>query len=326
MIVDTAYRDLSSHQPFRASLHNHTFKDGAPTARPSVALGVYRQCDIPIVAITEHDRRIHPNRDITAGIVPWTDTHWEHGYADSVLLPGFEASFPDDHVNVVGIHYLDVAATPCTRYGTVAGDPGDPGYVTEMQDRGAITVLNHPAAWNEDPDHVLDDRNLRHCDGIEIYNGSRCGSADRAVATPLWDACLARGARFLGLANPDNHRYDYTRTDRPTNGWNVLFLEELTQSAVLDALRQGRFYATSGLEVDAIAVEDETITVTASAADVIRFIGDGGRVLGRVTGGQASYAMTGDEGYVRVECETDTLPHPESDVPMQAWLQPVFLS
>lgn len=324
MPVESSYRGMGEPTPYRASLHNHTFKDGAPTARPSVALGMYRQCGIPVVAITEHDRRIHTDRDITAGNVPWTDEHWAHDYEDGVLLRGFEASFPDDHVNVLGVDYFDVAEDPCTRTGTVHGEPGDPGYVAGMQDRDAVVVLNHPAAWNDAPEHVLGDENLSTCDGIEIYNGSRCADADRAVATPLWDACLSRGERFWGLANSDNHRYDFTRTGRPTNGWNVLYLEELTPDGVLAALRSGRFYASSGLEVDEITVDDESYAVTAAAADTIRFIGDGGEVLETASGGTARYPFTGSETYVRVECEADSLPHPDSDVPVRAWLQPAF--
>ncbi len=326
MSVESSYRDLEQTTAYRASLHNHTFKDGAPTARPSVALGVYRQCGIPVVAITEHDRRIHTDRDITAGNVPWTDEHWTHDYEDGVLLRGFEASFPDDHVNVLGVDYFDVAEDPCSRTGTIVGEPGDPGYVSGMHDRGAVIILNHPAAWNDAPDHVLTDDNLRQCDGIEIYNGSRCSDADRAVATPLWDACLTRGERFWGLANSDNHRYDFTETARPTNGWNVLFLDELTPRAVLDALRSGTFYASSGLEVDEISVDDKAYTVTAAAAETIRFIGDDGAILATAAGGTASYAFSGEESYVRVECEADSRPHPASDVPVRAWLQPVFVS
>ncbi len=325
MDLTTGYRDLNVYESHRAGLHNHTFKGGVPTATPAVAMSVFRLCDISIVAITEHDRRIHTSRDITDGIVPWEDEHWEHEYDNTLLLPGYEASFPDDHVNILGVHYLDVAEEPCTRYGTVYGEPGDAGYVRNLQDRGAFVVLNHPAKWNDEPEHVLEDESLRRIDGIEIYNGNRCTAIDRGLATPLWDACLSAGERYWGLANSDNHRYDFTRTARPTNGWNVVWVSELTQDALFEALEAGRFYATNGLEVDDISVRNETIWIEAVDAKRITFIGDGGSLLEEVAGPSASYAPTGEEGYVRIEVEGDGKPHPDSAVPLQAWLQPIFV-
>jgi hypothetical protein len=187
--------------------------------------------------------------------------------------------------------------------------------------RGAFTVLNHPARWNDDPEHVVNDANLSLCDGLEVYSGARVSKgAEGAVAAPLWEACLGYGLRFFALGSSDCHTYDFAAPSRPTNGWTVLWLEELTQAAVFAALRAGRFYASSGLEVDEICVEGGCIRVEASQAERIRFTHSFRwklrKLLSEAAGSAASYEPRASDGYVRVEVDGKGTPSPGAGVPI----------
>lgn len=299
----------------RASLHNHTFKR-RPTASPVAALGLYRLCGIPVVAITDHDRRMPLNGDPPKeGQVPWLLEDFEHNYDDAVLMRGVEASFPGNHVNVLG----------CAPEALTL-KPGTPGYVQAAHELGAYTVLNHPAKWNDEPAHVLDDENLAHCRGIEIYNGGRSsGGFETAEATALWDHWLAAGHRPWALANSDCHMYDFTIASHPTNGYNVLWLDEISEKAVLEALHRGRFYASNGLEIERVTQRDGEIAIEAPDADRIRFIGAEGRVLHEAAGPAATYAPRGDEKYVRIEAHTDRPAYPGAAVTARAWCQPTWI-
>lgn len=310
MRIINPYEDLTSMQSYKASFHNHTMSRGRITAAPYVAAGIYRLCGINIVAITDHDRRLGPDEDQ----VSWCEEEWQHSYEDLLLIHGFEASFPADHVNVLGCWPHDVPLTPEM-----------PGFVETAHKEGAFSILNHPAKWNATPDHVTDDPNLSRCKAIEIYNGARLGRGkDRALATPLWDACLSHGLKIWAVAGSDCHRYDFSIPGNPNNGWNVLWLPELTVQEVFNALAVGRFYASSGLEIDEVSMRNESLYVRASKAACMRFIGNDGVTLKETQGTEASYTPQ-NTGYIRVELDGLDPPFPGADTPMQAWLQPIWV-
>ncbi len=307
------YCELAGRQ-YKASFHNHTFKSGMVTAAPSVVVGIYRLCGVQVVAVTEHDRRLGEG-GIAAGNVMWREQDWKNPYDDALLIKGFEASFPKDHVLILGCMPWDLPLTA-----------KEPGFIAAAHERGAYVVLGHPARWNDTPEHVLDDSELRQCDGLEVYSGARViQGAEGSVADRLWDACLRAGLKFFGLGSSDCHTYDFTAPQRPTNGWTVLWLHELTEEAVFAALRAGHFYASSGLEVDEIRIQDESITVEAAQAERIRFIGAGGKLLKEVAGSKGTYRPQISDLYVRVELDGPGTPFPGSGVPTQAWLQPVWI-
>jgi hypothetical protein len=88
---------------------------------------------------------------------------------------------------------------------------------------------------------------------------------------------------------------------------------------ISEALDRGDFYASTGVELAEYAVDPARIAVkvkpTAWSKYRIQFIGSAGRVLSEVGEPSASYAVKGDEGYVRVKVlESNGL---------MAWTQPV---
>jgi hypothetical protein len=128
-----------------------------------------------------------------------------------------------------------------------------------------------------------------------------------------------------GFANDDCHSFDPAGADSPFNGFNVAWTRDLTREAVLEALREGRFYASSGIVVDHIDVTASTLRVRAKAATYIRVIGRGGRELASADAGELTYELDGSERWLRVELQNDTRVVPEKTYTQQAWLQPIFV-
>jgi hypothetical protein len=83
--------------------------------------------------------------------------------------------------------------------------------------------------------------------------------------------------------------------------------ERLDEVSVLDALRRGHFYSSSGPEIKHLELQDGVVQVRCSPVDAIHFIAQTGHGL-RVydAGGKqltaATYTPTGKERYLRVEC------------------------
>jgi hypothetical protein len=134
-----------------------------------------------------------------------------------------------------------------------------------------------------------------------------------ALALDRWDRLLSAGRQVWGYAHDDSHRpSDIGR------GWNVVQALDRSVEGICEALRHGRFYASTGVEITRIEVAGNTISVTAPNAQRIRFLGGWGRELDYVDAGQAAYTATGQEdGYVRVECYGEGV--------RAAWTQPFFL-
>jgi hypothetical protein len=101
----------------------------------------------------------------------------------------------------------------------------------------------------------------------------------------------------------------------------------LEPDAIINALRRGDFYASTGITLEDYTVAPGAIAVkirqstrlngwTPDARFLTRFIGEGGRVLAEVAGLEPKYVFRGNEIYVRAAI-TDSNGR-------RAWTQPVF--
>ncbi len=121
-----------------------------------------------------------------------------------------------------------------------------------------------------------------------------------------WDAALSAGRLVWGVCADDSHKPRQVRA-----GWIRLAPRERTAAAVVDAIREGRFYGVfsrhrepvGALESCALSEEGELTVRVTPPADAIRFVGQGGRTLAEVSGGLAEgrYRLAPEDSYVRVE-------------------------
>jgi hypothetical protein len=102
----------------------------------------------------------------------------------------------------------------------------------------------------------------------------------------------------------------------------VVRAERLEAKALLAALERGDFYASTGVELSDYQADAKAVTVTVKPNTYskyrIQFIGNGGKLLQESLASPATYAIRGDEGYVRARIV-------ESNG-MMAWTQPVRVS
>lgn len=203
---------------------------------------------------------------------------------------------------------------------------------------------------------------------FEVYNGHptvyNSGDKHRASAERIWDIVLTQRITELklplmyGLGTDDGHNYHKipSRASEPGRGWVMVLASELTPAALIDAMERGRFYASSGVQLDRVTTSSERIDIRVQPEDgveyAIDFIGtrrgfnpasepvaddegkpivttrrysdDIGRVLHSVKGTGAAYEFTPDDLYVRARI-TSTKMHPNPSEPGEferAWTQP----
>lgn len=317
--LESPYQGVRGLNPYRGMWHSHVQGSfpGFTEARELCRQGGYS-----FLGVTEHDNRYPQMR--------WSEQDWYSAQsADFLVIRGFEATYPIGHVTCLGFlpeqTGVDAEAARRIRFEKEKLDAGYKEFLQTAAGLGAFLALNHPAAWRGRARELISQPDFDCLHALEIYNGNQFGKSTAAGYTPdLLDDCLTLGCRLWAAANPDCHSWDTTRSDGPFNGYSVVFADRLSRQAILDSLKQGRFYASTGQEVESITLAEDSLDILAPACRSIRFIGHGGRLLEEKSGERAIYRFNGEEGFVRVEIE-GRKPSPLSagEAAARAWLQPI---
>jgi len=198
------------------------------------------------------------------------------------------------------------------------------GMVDRIRGAGGVPSINHPNfGWAITADELASVQRTRL---FEVYNGhpqvNNQGGGDVPGLETVWDRLLSGGKLMYGVAVDDAHHFKRPwdpAASSPGHGWVYVQASTLEARALVDALDQGRFYASTGVQLDAIEATAVGLRVAVKATSYskyrIQFVGQGGRVLAEVPGPEARYAFTGDERYVRAKVF-------ESNGAV-AWTQPV---
>lgn len=195
--------------------------------------------------------------------------------------------------------------------------------------------------------------------GVRNYGDETHASMER-----IWDIILTRRAVELGLepvwgtATDDSHAYHDFRVGKtnPGRGWVMVRAAELTPAAIIAAMERGDFYATSGVRLRDLKSGPRELRVEMEPEPGVtfttQFIGSRkgvdlkshpvrdeqgqelrvtrrysdqlGAVLAEVKGNLATYALKGDEIYVRAKVISSKLkenPYAAGDFET-AWVQP----
>lgn len=276
----------------------------------------YGGCDGPWLRGNLHTHTTNSDGKLSPQEV--VDHYARHGYDFLCLSDHDVFTAPLAHDQVLGLPGVEVSAG-----GPHLLSVGGPQVYDTRQPRGAIVqqivadgnlcVLNHPnwqpayAHWEQ---AALEAVGPYH--GIEIFNSVIDFLDGEAHALDRWDRLLSKGLRVWGYSHDDFHN-----TPHGPRGWNMVCADRSAES-LLAALKEGRFYASTGVSFERIAIEGETFAVVAPDADEIRFVSRFGKVLAFVDGREGRYEITGNEQYVRAEAY--------GRAKTAAWTQPVFVA
>ena len=300
---------------FRGNTHAHTSNSDGDSP-PDTVVRWYRDAGYDFLFVTDHERITDP-----------APLNARFGAAGKILMIAGEevtqlvadSTHPDRrrqaHVNALGITRV---VTRLGERGIAQGISMTDAYarnIGEIRAAGGIPQVNHPNfRWSVRLDDLaaLPDSTL-----LEIWNAhtgvNNLGGVDAAgreapSAEALWDSLLTRGKVIFAVADDDSHSFGASDADsyaltRPGRAWIMVRADTLTEPAILGAIRRGDFYATTGVTLRDLTVTDRAITLVVSpvydSRYTIEFIGRGGRVLATTHGTRATYAIRGDEGYVR---------------------------
>jgi hypothetical protein len=233
----------------RCALHTHTTNSDGEMA-PDVLVRHYEWADFDVLAITDHWVRTSEQSSERLLVIPGSELNAQAGGREH-----------DAHVLALGIDVDPVI--PENEFGSMAE------VVRWIGEHAGVAFLAHPY-WSG-----LRTDQFEDCDalvGIEVYNAGCELEVGRGDAALLWDEALERGHLLHAIAVDDSHHPGYDSSF----AWVWARCAERSQPAVLDALRDGRFYSSTGPAIHELEVDDDAVTVRCSpAASLTLYAGKG---------------------------------------------------
>jgi hypothetical protein len=287
-MIEHPYQDLSGEEWLRGNLHTHTTRsDGARDVQ--VVLDDYAGRGYDYLMISDHD--IYTSSEDHAA--------WES--RGMLLIPGNE-------ITANGPHVLHVDAD---RF--VAPGEDRQAVIDQVNAGTGFVIVNHPD-WLKNFDHcpIGKLREWSGYNGIEIYNGVIGRLTGSPYALQKWEKLLSEGRRIWGYANDDSHAVQDVAL-----GWNVVSVKERTVAAVVEALRTGRFYASTGVDITSIVVEQNRIRIETTNAERIIGYSQWGHRFAVSDSNSIEVEVPTNAPYVRFECW--------GRGEQFAWTQPFFL-
>jgi hypothetical protein len=272
------YRNLTGGAWLRGNLHTHSTRSDGERS-PQAVVDDYARRGYGFLMFSDHSV-LATEADLAA--------------LDSrglVLMPGVELAG--------GPHILHVDAVRPLTPGVGRQQALNEIMAQERETGRGFAIVNHPN-WEKEFDHctMAQLREWTGYLGLEIYNGVINRLDGSPYATDKWDRLLAEGRQVWGFANDDSHR----AMGDTALGWNVAYVKERTCAGVVEALRQGRFYASTGVVIRSIQVEGARIRIETENAHRLAAVRDTGARLAVRDDSLLEIEVPERARYVRVEC------------------------
>jgi hypothetical protein len=239
---------------YRGDLHMHTCHSDGSVARQSGegrAPGpVFRTVEaaaargIDFIAVTDHNAVSHHHalREL------------QPHYDRLLLIPGVEITTFCGHAGVLGANgFVEFRLT--SRHLPTVRDLQD-----AVARQHGLFVVNHPALPSNELcmgcGWTAKGTDYARVDAVEVVNGGALrvqrGRVDGPLSgVPFWEARLNEGHRITAIGGSDNHQPDTDGARHPAVGYpmTAIFAENLSERALLDAVRAGRVF----IDIDGLA-------------------------------------------------------------------------
>lgn len=308
---------LTESRWYKGNIHTHTTESDGD-ASPEEVVRWYRKHGYDFLVLSDHNHL----------------TIFEYGkgrrkFKSPLLIPGEEVSARimkgtvPIHLGAIGISRVVEPVHADSVVQTIQAN------VNAIIDAGGIASLNHPNFHWAFDHHAIKD--VIGATMMEVFNGhpgtNNTGGPDRYSTEEIWDGVLSSGRPIFGAAVDDSHHYhDYSSDmSNPGRGWIVVRSQELTKSAIVDALAKGDFYSSTGVSLNQLVTTQESISIeiehyrnnTYKNVFETRFSGHNGVTLATSDSMTPVYKIRGDEQYIRATITSSNS--------MKAWTQPVFI-
>jgi hypothetical protein len=248
---------------FRGNIHTHSTRSDGVLA-PQEVCRRYRAEGYDFIALTDHFVGLwgYPIVDTTGYRTPDFTT-----ILGAELHSGAMANGELWHILAVGLP-ADFAPSNSPDF----MPRGDQETAAQIAARavaaGAFVAIAHPQ-WSGLT--LADARQITAAHAVEVYNHGCATGCDRPDGFAIADLLLSEGRHLTMIATDDAH---FSEPDH-FGGWVMVKALQNEPEALLNALKAGDFYSSTGPELRDVRIQDNKIIVECSAASSVIAIGWG---------------------------------------------------
>lgn len=277
---------------YKANLHSHSnYSSGCLT--PEEMKKVYKEHGYSVLACTDHNILLKHNE--------LTDE-------DFLMLNGIEISINEE---IVG---KELFQCKTCHFCLIAPEPDFDESLPEFKkeytaeciskimkygmEKGFFVTYNHPT-WSMEsyPQYI----NYHNMNAMEIYNNECIYVGHDEHNSRVYDDMLRNGERIYCIASDDNHNRN--GLDDSFGGFTMIKADKPEYKAIINALKEGNFYASEGPVINDLWIEDSKVHITFEPAREV-FITKGIRKNVRITEEgelcSAVFDITEDDIYFRI--------------------------
>jgi hypothetical protein len=256
----------SGHRFLRGNLHGHsTHSDGMLAA--DAVVDTYQRLGYDFTCLSDH---LWQNDSFAA------DTVFDSAHLDRenfITLPSAELHCHGKRFDQDGLWHIVANGLPVDFACPDAAETA-PQLVARAIAAGAYVSLAHPEWYAMTGDEAL---SVAAAHAVEIHNYSCVISSARGSGIAVADLLLNEGHRISFTATDDSH------FDLPDygGGWVMVAASELSQTAIIAALKAGHHYASTGADFTDMSLDGMMLTVKTTPVDSIVVAGAGYSAMAR---------------------------------------------
>ena len=248
---------------WRGNLHTHsTRSDGV--LDPAEVCRRYKAEGYDFIALTDHFIGLYD--------YPITDTT---GFRDANFTTILGAELHSGamengelwHILAVGLP-ADFAYADVPDFYATSDQESGPALAARARAAGAFVAVAHPE-WSGLT--TADARSIEAAHAIEVYNHGCATGCDRPHGFYTLDQLLTEGRKLMLCATDDAH---FSEPDH-FGGWVMVKAEENTPEALLEALKAGHHYSSTGPDLWGIEWHDDAVIIDSSAVRSVVVQGQG---------------------------------------------------
>ena len=274
---------------YRGNVHAHTtVSDGTKT--PETLVEIYREAGYDFLSITDHS------------IVAKTGHLSSENF---LLIPGEEICVGTSTAETL-YHIVALGVEKTLPYRDFDHGLDPQKVIDKISELGGIPILAHPYWSGLSTQDLL---RVKRYHGIEAYNTSCDFERNTGYSEPHIDGAIVEGVKPFIYATDDHHGAEMGNAPIDACVARIVVkAEELSVKSILDSIRKGLFYSSTGPEFKDIQIDSEgVIIVECSPVRYISFVSTPSLGLKYHSMGTpltgAEYPGRNGETYVRLEIE-----------------------
>ena len=254
----------NTHKYFKGNLHGHSnHSDGA--LNPQDVVNKYKQVGYDFTCLSDH---LWKGSKFAAETVLET----KHlNQKDFITIPSAELHCLGKKYVKDGLWHIVANGLPLD-FKCADEKETAPRLVQRAIEAGAFVTIAHPEWYSLTFDECL---SLSHAHGIEIYNHSCHIEAQRGFGTAAADYLLQENNRIFLTATDDSH----FKMQDSGGGWVMVAADKLSESSILNALKNGQYYSSTGVEIFEFEINNYQVNIQCSPSNQVCVVGQGAKSM-----------------------------------------------